>query len=246
MNLKIYALLDPRNNEIRYIGFTKGSLKDRLKDHIHTAKKRTTHKHKWITSLLEIGLKPIMLEIESVTLENWQEREKYWISFYRDQLTNSTDGGEGLINPSEDTRKRISEKTSDILKGNKRRKGVPHTEESKKAISEGMLKSEKFKKGIANRPNYQSLEENRKKMSDSTKWIRKTEEHKKNIKEAMKISKKVSDAAEKRKGIPHPESSRQKKLGRKWINNGIESKQLDKNEQIPEGYAYGMLKKSKP
>jgi hypothetical protein len=191
-------------------------------------------------SLLEVGLRPIITEIESVTLETWQEREKHWISVYKAQLTNLTDGGEGLINPSEDVKRRISEKNSVLLKGNQYRKGIPHTIESKAAISAGLKNSEKFKTGVSNRVQCQHTEENRIKMSNATKGILKTQDHEKNISGSMLNSEKVAEYAKNRIGKKMPPSASEKKIGRKWITNGTEIKQLDKNAPVPEGWVYGM------
>jgi hypothetical protein len=82
-------------------------------------------------------------------------KEKEWISFIgRNQLTNSTDGGEGTcgLKHSEETRKLIS-----ILKtGNENMLGHHHTEETKKIISEkiseilkGRFPSEETKRKIS-------------------------------------------------------------------------------------------------
>lgn len=53
---------------------------------------------RWIKSLKELGLKPVMELIEVASDENWKEREKHHIRFMRligCRLTNLTDGGEG-------------------------------------------------------------------------------------------------------------------------------------------------------
>jgi len=79
------------------------------------------------------------------------EKEKYWIKFYDCKSPkgyNLTDGGDGLINPSKSVRKQIAKKVSTILKGNQYRKGIPHSEESKKAISEGLKTSKKYQKAV--------------------------------------------------------------------------------------------------
>jgi len=93
----IYALSDPITGEIRYIGKTKNELYKRLSGHYKD--KHKTYKTNWILSLNKLGLKPCISIIEICTEENWQEREKYWISFYKNQgnkLTNLLEGGEGL------------------------------------------------------------------------------------------------------------------------------------------------------
>ncbi|MBK3841724.1 GIY-YIG nuclease family protein [Paraburkholderia aspalathi] len=110
----IYVLRDPRTNEIRYVGKTIQTLQTRLAGHLFDSAKKRTHRDKWISHLLLLGLKPQIEEIER-TLGNWAERESFWILFYRRagaKLTNHTDGGEGApgnIHPAS-TRKKISDR----------------------------------------------------------------------------------------------------------------------------------------
>jgi len=94
---QIYALKDPRNQEIRYIGKTIQPLKTRLCGHIAESVKSKHHKACWIQSLTKIGLKPEIELIEKCYTENWKEREKYWINHFRNlnrKLTNVSDGGD--------------------------------------------------------------------------------------------------------------------------------------------------------
>lgn len=96
MVIYIYILSDPITKEIRYVGKT-NNLKLRYRNHISVKSK--THTSSWIISLKSKGLRPIMDVIEYTTLDEWEEAEKYWIKYYRDNgynLTNHTDGGEGL------------------------------------------------------------------------------------------------------------------------------------------------------
>ncbi len=62
-----YALVDPRDSKIRYIGITK-HLKLRLTEHIRIAKNDSDtniHKRSWIKQLLNLGLEPIFIILES-------------------------------------------------------------------------------------------------------------------------------------------------------------------------------------
>ena len=93
----IYALIDPITNEIRYIGKANNP-KERLKNHCNPARYRNTHKFNWIKKLRNLQKKPILKLIEEVDINNWKEREKYWITYYREKgcnLVNYSDGGEG-------------------------------------------------------------------------------------------------------------------------------------------------------
>jgi len=95
MEIKIYGLVDPRDNTIRYVGKTKNTLPHRLKKHLYENPKYNTHKHNWILSLKQIGIRPVIIELEKCNENNWVEREQYWIGKI-DNLTNLTAGGEGI------------------------------------------------------------------------------------------------------------------------------------------------------
>lgn len=105
----IYRLIDPFTGQVRYIG--KANIPtERLAAHVAPSNLdgRTMCK-RWIKSLSIKGAKPIMEVIETVSEVDWQAREVYWIAFYRAAgacLCNHTDGGEGLVNPSEATKEK--------------------------------------------------------------------------------------------------------------------------------------------
>lgn len=92
----IYTLKDPISNDIRYIGKTTNP-KDRLNAHITRSKNNKYHSARWVKSVLNKGLRPVLEVIEECTENNWVEREKHWIAYYRElfDLTNILDGGEG-------------------------------------------------------------------------------------------------------------------------------------------------------
>lgn len=93
MNIYIYKLIDPISNEIRYIGKT-GNLKNRFTSHLSNSKKLKSKLANWIKSLAKKNLIPIMEVIEISSLEKWEEREIYWISYYKnDKLCNIHIGG---------------------------------------------------------------------------------------------------------------------------------------------------------
>lgn len=95
----IYALVCPIIKEIRYIGKT-DNLCSRYSYHLTTGLKYYPREYKycWIKSLLNKGLKPDIIIIEGCDSSIWEDREKYWIEYFRGKgckLTNLTDGGEG-------------------------------------------------------------------------------------------------------------------------------------------------------
>jgi hypothetical protein len=78
---------------------------------------------------LDAGLEPGILILEQVSERKWEEAERKWIAWYRategDNLTNATNGGDGLRNPSKATRLRMSQ--SHI--------GLKHSPEVRRKIS---------------------------------------------------------------------------------------------------------------
>lgn len=108
----IYALLDPRDRGVRYVGWSFDPAM-RLYKHISEAvrNKSRTHKVCWLKSLNAAGLRPLCEVLESGTQPLGQyQAEKRWIAHFRQQgcrLTNSTDGGEGVPNLPPDVKERM-------------------------------------------------------------------------------------------------------------------------------------------
>jgi len=95
----IYKLIDPFTNEVRYIGVTSRSLRERLWQHVYEAKKqkgKNTYKKNWILSIINKNSKPIIELIEETDFNNYEKREIYWINQYNN-LTNTDKGGNGVI-----------------------------------------------------------------------------------------------------------------------------------------------------
>lgn len=92
MKGKIYILIDPNTNKIRYVGMTKLSLKHRLGLHLGE-KKKITHKSHWIHSLKNNNKIPIIQQIDSSNnLEELAIKEVNWIQYYLkigENLTNT-------------------------------------------------------------------------------------------------------------------------------------------------------------
>ncbi len=76
----IYALIDPRNNGVSYIGLTVYP-EERLKQHVQGD--GNIPKRQWINELSQLGLSPLMQTIEiALTLSAAFEREGYGIHHY--------------------------------------------------------------------------------------------------------------------------------------------------------------------
>lgn len=134
----IYKLTDPITDEIRYVGKT-NNLVRRFSGHINRSKTNNFHSAKWINSLIEKGFKPVISIIEECTEKNWEEREIYWISYYRElfDLTNILDGGGHSA-----TYGRLGKPWSDEQRINNRKSrlgvNVNHTDEGKKNRADGI------------------------------------------------------------------------------------------------------------
>lgn len=77
----IYALADPENDEIRYVGQT-SMPKTRLSGHINEAKNGAGNRAKslWINGLIQRGSKPQIIILEEVLPELANDREEYWFN----------------------------------------------------------------------------------------------------------------------------------------------------------------------
>jgi hypothetical protein len=92
----IYALIDPRDEKIRYIG---QSIKPdkRYEQHLNEIE-TNPGKIGWINGLEIRGLKPEMKILEVANEKTWQDRERWWIERGREfgwPLLNIAPGGEG-------------------------------------------------------------------------------------------------------------------------------------------------------
>jgi len=135
----VYGLTEPGMDLVRYVGYA-ADLKRRLREHLCEASKQGhTHRLHWLRGLLAAGKKPGIVILEKTTKELCKEREIHWISELKskNRLTNSTDGGDGMLNPPEDLRRRIGEASRKYNSTRTRHPntGHKHTEEAKARMS---------------------------------------------------------------------------------------------------------------
>ena len=146
----IYTLSHPITNEIRYIG---KSTRIKRRQIEHQSKwfcvKRPNHKNNWCLKLIKQGLKPI-LNIIDQTENDWQELEKYWIKYYRDngyRLLNHTVGGEGQSG------RKLSQEHKDKISKNNKRTNTKLTENEVIEICNLIVLKKRFKEIKLSFPN---------------------------------------------------------------------------------------------
>lgn len=95
--IKIYALIDPDNEAIMYIGQTVQPLYNRLACHVDKARrlKEKTPKSDWIRGVLAKGKRPKIKLLEIVDDEKKRETENKWIEFYSSTVINVAPAGAG-------------------------------------------------------------------------------------------------------------------------------------------------------
>ena len=130
MTYYVYAYLDPRkagifkyqdwqfDAEPLYIGYGKGDRKNfHLREANYPSCNSNPHKKRRIQAILRDHLKPIIVVCrDNLKIEEAKALEQTLISLIgrddlqRGPLLNLTDGGDGLYNPSEETRKKIGDR----------------------------------------------------------------------------------------------------------------------------------------
>lgn len=133
--VKIYALIDPTDNQIRYVGKTIYNLSTRLSQHIRD-KNNKTYKFKWINSLLNKNAKPKIVLIEEVFEDEWIEKERMYIRLFNSmgfKLTNTSEGGEGGGTKGYKHSDDFKKKQSEMMK--KRNKEAPLPQEFYKELA---------------------------------------------------------------------------------------------------------------
>lgn len=131
LGYRIYSLLDPVKEEVKYIGLTSRTLDTRLQEHL-TIDCRY-YKGNWIISLKKKGIQPIIELLEdNLTINEAIVKEKQYILLFKSfgaTLTNLTKGGDGIsgYKHTEETKKILSIKHEGE---NNHMFGKTHSEES--------------------------------------------------------------------------------------------------------------------
>lgn len=133
----IYGLFDQRDPAIiRYVGWAR-NVKQRLQQHLRD-KKTYLSKVQWIQAVIASGGQVGLIVLEECSLDNWKDRERFWIAKMWAEghpLTNATSGGQGTVGyvfPEA-----VRRKLSAIFKGKPRPEcSHPHTDETRRKLSE--------------------------------------------------------------------------------------------------------------
>jgi hypothetical protein len=131
----VYGLYDA-SGELRYVGQTTKTPEKRLQEHLQPSSLvKSGHKNNWLRSMLDSGIRPYTDVICSTdNVEDMNNAERYWISYFRQagcRLVNDVDGGEGLRNPSLETRAKMS---AAKLGKPSNRLGIPVSESAKNKL----------------------------------------------------------------------------------------------------------------
>lgn len=107
--VSIYGLVDPETGLLRYVGQAVEPEK-RLRQHLAPWNlERRSWKNSWLKSLGQRSLEPKLEILQVVPAAEADNAERWWIAAWKPSgwLTNGTDGGDGLRNPSAEVRGRI-------------------------------------------------------------------------------------------------------------------------------------------
>jgi group I intron endonuclease len=172
---KIYTLAHPVTNEIVYIGKTTSSLTNRLYGHIGDSKRHNRKICTWIRKLFNVGLIPIIEELDSCNELDLATLEQFYISLFKNwgfKLKNHTIGGEGLLGFSHSEKTKLN-KSLQIRGSNNPFYGKIHTDETKRKISESNKNRKMSNEFVEKRRSYMKdnpiNKETRKKIAESNK-----------------------------------------------------------------------------
>lgn len=205
MKKTVYALIDPRDGAVRYIGCS-ARLSNRLGEHRYAGKTRKDARARWVGELLALGLSPTLTPLER-GVADWEAAERRWIAHYREAgapLLNESDGGKG--SPGH----RMSEDNKEALRERLRGRGLPQkpwSDERRAALSQ----RSKGRKGAPVSP------ETRERISAALLGRKLSDEHRKKLSEAHKNPSEETRGKLRQATLARPEGQR-KAFGQ--INKG--------------------------
>lgn len=233
MSLPVIYILTNKTNCKKYVGLARKSFASRLKSHKVNTK-----------SLIGKALRKYGIDQFSIQQIAYAKEElNYWEKYFIDKLNtrhpngyNLTEGGDGLCNPVQEVRDRISEKIKALPKPkNFSFKGKKHSEEERKKISDSMRialsnpeTKRKMKESAKKKPPIS--EESRKKISVARKGVPRKDAYLFSQRQKEVCSR--SDYVNPMKGKKRPDLSERNKLGigiKRWPNGRVFSEQHLRN-----------------
>lgn len=127
----LYVLYSTGEFKIRYVGITTKSLKIRLNGHLKENCK--SYKYRWMHSQLQKGFQIRIKKVKVFnTIEELKLGEKKLIKFLKSKnynLVNGTDGGDGVLNPSQEIREAKRKRMSNriVSEETKKKLSISHT-----------------------------------------------------------------------------------------------------------------------
>ncbi len=132
----IYALRDPRDGLIRYIGQTRVGI-ERVRQHMTPSCRfgySNLRKREWLTELINLGTKAEIVVLAECLVQDLNDAEVFCIAYFRwigIDIFNMTNGGPGMsgLKMSDEAKAKIG----------KIRRGMRHSAESKEKMSKSRM-----------------------------------------------------------------------------------------------------------
>lgn len=164
----IYALHDPRNGRVRYVGMSAHPARRLIEHRKPSRLVAKTHKNTWIKSLLRLGLVPTLSILETVQTDHWQDAERRWILAFGPSLTNGAAGGRGGgITP--EVRAKISQRHRGKVVSEETRRRIGATSRGRKHSDETLAKMAAAARGRAFSPEHRAKLSERAKQREARK-----------------------------------------------------------------------------
>lgn len=129
----IYSLGFPGRSLKRYVG-SAINMKQRMRSHTHLLRKGRHHSRAFQNAANKYGIQNIRIDIleSDLPAERLIEREQIWIDKFMGELYNKSPTAASRLGATMSAESRA--KISESLKGNQRRKGIPHSIEIRQII----------------------------------------------------------------------------------------------------------------